>query len=152
MLENNHENTHQPPIGGKNDYLYRVSLKGLIVNKTGELLVVKEAGRTYWDLPGGGMNHGETIKQALAREMYEEVGLTENFQYQVVCVEDPILLKRADIQMLRIILLVKTTQTTFTEGEDADAVSFIPPSVLQNSESEVEQKAFEHYQNAARWI
>lgn len=56
-----HGNINQSALGRKNDYLYRLSLKGLVVNDNGEVLVVKETGRTWWDLLGGGMDHGETI-------------------------------------------------------------------------------------------
>ena len=38
------------------DCLYRISLKALIYNDVGQILVVKEIDRTYWDLPGGGMD------------------------------------------------------------------------------------------------
>lgn len=61
--------THQTnrPI----DYLYRLSLKALITNANGDILVVKEIGRHHYDLPGGGMDHGEDFRQALARELAE---------------------------------------------------------------------------------
>lgn len=44
-----------------NDSLYRISLKCLIKNSAGDVLVVKEAGREFWDLPGGGMEHGDDL-------------------------------------------------------------------------------------------
>ena len=64
------------------DYLYRISLKSLIYNEAGQILVVKEIDRTYWDLPGGGMDFGETIESSLKRELYEEVGYKGNLRYQ----------------------------------------------------------------------
>ena len=67
--------SHDNNSDRRTDYLYRISLKGLIRNDAGEVLVVKEAGRDWWDLPGGGMDHGEDIKFALAREMKEEVNM-----------------------------------------------------------------------------
>lgn len=71
--------THQTnrPI----DYLYRLSLKALITNANGDILVVKETGRHYYDLPGGGMDHGEDFRQALARELAEEISLSGKFSY-----------------------------------------------------------------------
>jgi len=32
-------------------------------------------GRTYWTLPGGGLDPGETFEQAVVREAWEETGL-----------------------------------------------------------------------------
>ena len=53
---------HHANNPGRTDYLYRVSLKSVIFNDHGEVLVVKESGRDWWDIPGGGMDHGESIK------------------------------------------------------------------------------------------
>lgn len=52
-----HPNSPRPT-----DYLFRVSLKCVIRNDAGEVLAVKEVGRDFWDLPGGGMDHGESIQ------------------------------------------------------------------------------------------
>ena len=51
---------------------YRVSIKGLIYDD-GKLLFVRERSDT-WDLPGGGLEHGEGIAEALRRECREELG------------------------------------------------------------------------------
>ena len=52
---------------------YRVSVKGLIHDNNGKLLFVRERSDT-WDLPGGGLEHGEGIAEALRRECREELG------------------------------------------------------------------------------
>lgn len=51
---------------------------GAVIVKHGEILLVKHEkdGRTYWLLPGGGQEFGETAAQALERELKEECGLT----------------------------------------------------------------------------
>ena len=55
----------------------------MIYNDAGQILVVKEIDRTYWDLPGGGMDFGETIESSLKRELLEEVGYKGGLRYQL---------------------------------------------------------------------
>ncbi len=51
-----------------------------ILRREGRLLLCRheKAGREYWLLPGGGVNLGESLAQALQRELAEEVGITED--------------------------------------------------------------------------
>lgn len=58
------------------DCFYRVSVKGLCV-RDGKVLLVKEpsAMSGKWELPGGGLDFGEDIKEGLKREIQEEMGL-----------------------------------------------------------------------------
>jgi 8-oxo-dGTP diphosphatase len=52
---------------------YRVSVKALIFDADGRLLVVQEPDG-FWELPGGGWEHGETLRGCLTRELAEELG------------------------------------------------------------------------------
>ena len=65
------------------DAYYRVSLKAVIKNDEGEVLCVKE-GSDLWELPGGGIDHGEDVHTALARELQEEVGYGGEFSYEPI--------------------------------------------------------------------
>lgn len=126
----------------KSDYLFRVSLKALILDKDGAILVVKEAGRDWWDLPGGGMNQGESIKDALARELREEVSLKSDFDFEVVNVEEPQLLKRIKVYQLQIIFIVRPEEMIFAPGEEGDEVTFMTPEYFANSDEEVNQEIY----------
>ena len=57
-----------------------LTVKAVIVNKRGEVLLLKRAKneKTHsggYDLPGGTMEKGETVEEALKREVQEETGL-----------------------------------------------------------------------------
>ena len=134
----------QTSVGRKDDYLYRVSFKGLVRNDDGEVLVVKEAGRDWWDLPGGGMDHGESVRTALAREMHEEVMLTGDFQYRPIAVDEPGFLQHANVWQVRIVFEVTPEVMEFAAGEDADEIRFINPNELKESASSTERSIY-HY-------
>lgn len=131
-------------ISRKTDYLFRISMKALIRNQAGKVLVVKETGRTWWDLPGGGMDHEESIKTAIARELSEEVELTDDFTYRVVAVEEPSFLKHANVWQMRLVFEVQPENMQFSPGEHGDEIAFIDPNELKNSESLAEQKVYEY--------
>ncbi len=52
---------------------YRVVVKGIVKNTEGRILFVKE--RDNWDLPGGGLEHGEDILGGIVREFKEELNV-----------------------------------------------------------------------------
>ncbi|MES2006805.1 MAG: NUDIX hydrolase [Patescibacteria group bacterium] len=56
------------------DSFFRISVKGLFV-KDGKVLLVREH-TELWEMPGGGLDFGEDIKEGLRREVKEEMGLT----------------------------------------------------------------------------
>lgn len=46
----------------------------IVVNKHGEILLVRDKGKRHFSLPGGGIKHNEPSISAAAREVYEETG------------------------------------------------------------------------------
>ena len=73
-----------PRLNGIDDCLYRVATKAMIVHGN-KVLLVKEIPDTWWDFPGGGIDHGESVEDGLVRELQEELGvdpgdITTNFE------------------------------------------------------------------------
>ncbi|NWK56239.1 RNA pyrophosphohydrolase [Verrucomicrobiaceae bacterium N1E253] len=58
---------------------YRPNVAALIVNQKGKLLICERINsKGAWQFPQGGVNHGETHRKALSREILEEVGLPKD--------------------------------------------------------------------------
>jgi 8-oxo-dGTP pyrophosphatase MutT (NUDIX family) len=53
-----------------------LGVKGLVISPSGEVLLVKHSYVAGWHLPGGGVEPGETLVDALARELAEEGNVT----------------------------------------------------------------------------
>ena len=64
--------------------LYRPNVAVLMVNDDGKLLLCERRDfRNSWQFPQGGVDRGETLVQALHREMDEELGL-EPVHYRII--------------------------------------------------------------------
>jgi 8-oxo-dGTP diphosphatase len=57
------------------DSRHSVSVAGVIVDDEGRALLVQRRDNGHWEPPGGVLEHGETIEEALRREVLEETGL-----------------------------------------------------------------------------
>src|SRR5438067_8221410 len=55
---------------------YRLNVAAILQNREGKILVCERADATgAWQFPQGGVDEGETLEAALARELVEEIGL-----------------------------------------------------------------------------
>jgi 8-oxo-dGTP pyrophosphatase MutT (NUDIX family) len=137
---------HQGSSPRKTDYLFRISLKCLIQDNEGKVLVVKETGRDWWDLPGGGMDHGETLQSAITREMKEEVNLHGDFTFKIHAVEEPKLLDPHGFWQLRLIFVIEPSLLDFSPGDDGDEIAFMNPRSFKESTIRAERLIFEYSQ------
>jgi 8-oxo-dGTP pyrophosphatase MutT (NUDIX family) len=119
---------------------YRVSLKAIICNSNGEVLVVKENG-SAWSLPGGGIDHEETIHGALKRELYEEALIEQEFTESLL--DTAIMyVQSKEAWLLWLVYKINIKDLTFGVGADADEVAFMNPVLFENSSHESERLVY----------
>src|ERR1044072_10030927 len=53
-----------------------LGVRAVVIDPAGRVFLVKHSYVAGWHLPGGGVETGETVREALARELMEEGGIT----------------------------------------------------------------------------
>jgi len=107
---------------------------GVVIVQDENILLVrhKKEGKTYWLLPGGGLEYGESIDECAKREVMEETGLNIEMERLLFLSEAIAPDKRKHI--INIYVLAKKTGGTIQKGEDIilDGVEFVNFAKLQN--------------------
>lgn len=116
---------------------YRVAVKALIKNDKGQILMVKENSDT-WDLPGGGLDHGEEPLEGVKRELLEELGVND------VTIGKPMLVKTFWLEhkqawLMWIVYDVELHNDHFSFGEGVTAIEYLDPATLSQSDDERER-------------
>lgn len=108
---------------------YRVSLKALIRNQAGEILMVSEKSGDF-SLPGGGMDHGESAHDCLARELYEEILLTTPFREKLIGMRTRFV-ETKQAWLMWLVYEIEYDELDFGTGEHADAVQWVAEKDLK---------------------
>ena len=99
----------------------RIRVAAAILNGDQLLMVRHEKdGRSYWLLPGGGVDVGETLQDALHRELWEEMRVKGSVG-DLVLVNDAIA-PDASRHILQIVFTASITEGTPKLGEDPRVV------------------------------
>ncbi len=83
--------------------MFRKGVSALIVNQKNEFLLVNLVSfkEKYFAIPGGGVEQGETLEDAVYREIYEELGVSKN-DLQIIGQSDiPLRFKFKEIKLNR---------------------------------------------------
>jgi 8-oxo-dGTP diphosphatase len=131
------------------DTVYRFSVHAVIFNEQGQVLLLKQSyGDNRWGLPGGGVEPGETIYDAVKRECFEELGvpvIIEAFTglYYHSEFNSQVGIFRCSIEDLRQIKLsAEHTAYKFANVDDLSKVQKIRVENAKNSNANVAVQAF----------
>lgn len=101
---------------------------GAVVFRGGDVLVVKR-GRAplkgHWSIPGGKVHHGESLKEAVAREVAEETGCEIEVIGLIDVFEAPPA-RKADDHYLLIDYVARWVSGEPVAADDADEAEFVP--------------------------
>ena len=51
------------------------AVSAIVPDSDGRILLIRRTDNNYWSIPGGGVEPGESVSQATAREVMEETGI-----------------------------------------------------------------------------
>ncbi|MFN4245275.1 MAG: NUDIX domain-containing protein [Brevinematia bacterium] len=70
--------------------MIRIRVQAVIFDDTGKLLLAKHSknGKEYYVLPGGGVEYGERLLDALVRELEEELNISKVFSAKLLDVRE----------------------------------------------------------------
>jgi 8-oxo-dGTP pyrophosphatase MutT (NUDIX family) len=117
-----------------------VATKAIIKNASGQILLLRESGSYIdginpgkWDVPGGRIDPGEKILDALIREVFEEAGiLLPQKEYPIIDVIEKIIerIDRGELwQIIRIYYSVDIADSVeIMLSQDHDAFAWVSPS------------------------
>lgn len=119
-----------PRIPEIDNCLYRLAIRAFIFHE-GKVLMVREKDGDWWSFPGGGIDYGETIEEALPRELAEELGISpEDFktEYQIAYTTLGVIV--LGIPRANLFFYVEAPYERIKGGDDVHEIAWFAPGEL----------------------
>ena len=113
----------QVPASSGSPSIFRIATYALIFER-GQVLLALRRDIEWWNLPGGGMEVGETVDEALRREVREETGLEVEVEYPVGIYSKP------QKQEVVLAFRCRVVGGTLTETDESKECRYFSPDAL----------------------
>ena len=112
---------------------YRVSVKGVVIDDNGRILLSRED-NGMWEMLGGGLDHNEDPIDCLKREIHEETGLevtyvSENPRYFITSPR-----ANANTFIANVIYEIKLKHYDFTPSDECQELRFFSTKEMHEVE------------------
>jgi ADP-ribose pyrophosphatase YjhB (NUDIX family) len=116
--------THKPQATPK------LAVNAVVLNGQGEVLLAKRTDNGLWCIPGGHVDLGETLEQAVLRELLEETGLKAKVLRLVGVYSDPMgslhMAQGPEWHTVRVSFLCEVTGGTITASSETSQIAYFP--------------------------
>ena len=110
--------------GAADSRLFRIACFALI-ERGGAYLMARRRDIGWWNLPGGGLEAGETVEQGVAREVREEIGVAIRIVRLVGVYSKP---QKQEVVLTFLCKLADDTPPT--TSDEISEVGWFPPTAL----------------------
>lgn len=129
-------------MGKYPDAFYRVTAKAIVKDTRGYVLAVWDEGG-FWNVPGGGIDHGDTARSGLARELDEELGYGGDFTMEYIDVLT-YYSSRLGYCCMHLFFNVELANYKGTAGVDTTKAEFIDPKQFKNASNVAHQFIYKY--------
>jgi len=113
-----------------------IAVSGVVENENGDWLVVKKKYgglKGKWSFPAGFVNEGETLDEAIVREIHEETGIEAEVE-GVIGIRSGVIQNTISDNMIIFKLKANSSAVIVQEDELFEA-AFFPPKILKGDEN-----------------
>ena len=114
---------------------YRISIKGIVIDDEGRILLSRED-NGKWEMLGGGLEHGEDPVAGLIREIKEEAGLEVTFvsPYPKYFITSPRAGNTMTTNMANVVYEINLKDLDFTPSDECQELRFFSITDMEKAD------------------